>query len=201
MRKSRFACPTIEVDLKAILKRGRRGFWVSLALALAIHLGMTQIKLFEGSRGEAPRPLTTKFIKREPRLVKPLELKKRPKPRPRPMRRKVVRIKAKMSVREAALRATSFLRVLDTMARPRAGVQRTVAFSGIFVEPIIEPGEIRGTKEPKSCVDMSLEMLDIDALDIGKYRAMIIQHPGDRRKIKGYLHLAVLQSNTIVRPG
>ena len=40
-------------------------------------------------------------------------------------------------------------------------------------------------------VDMSLEMVDIDALDTGRYQAMVVQDPEDKRNIKGYLHLAI----------
>lgn len=39
-------------------------------------------------------------------------------------------------------------------------------------------------------VDMSLEMVDIEALDTGQYQAMVIQDPSDKRNIRGYFHIA-----------
>jgi hypothetical protein len=45
-----------------------------------------------------------------------------------------------------------------------------------------------GSMNPKHVVDMSLEMVDIEALDTGRYQAMVIQDPNDKRNIKGYFH-------------
>lgn len=41
---------------------------------------------------------------------------------------------------------------------------------------------------PKDVVNMSLEMVDIEALDTGRYQAMVIQDPDDRRNISGFFH-------------
>jgi len=164
----------------------------SLALSAAIHLLSMQLEL--GPREErAARPLTAKFIKREPRLVKPLELKKRPKPKLRPMRRRTIALKAKVSHRDLS-DAPRPLRVLDRLARPRSKVERWVVPGPAELEPQFGASTIEGDKEPKDKIDMSLEMLDIDALDTGKYHAMVIQDPNDKRKIKGFFHLAIVYS-------
>jgi len=184
----RFSCPTEKLSLSNLLKSSRRHFTASLAIALALHAAASQIKVSDSSR-KAVKPLTTRFVKREPRLVKPLELRKRPRPKPRVMKRKMVRIKAKASTRDIA-RGTSALKVLDSLARPRGSVRREVPQAKIFLEPVIEVGEIGSAREPKQQVSMALEMLDIEALDTGRYHAMVIQDPADKRKIKGFLHLA-----------
>jgi hypothetical protein len=88
---NRFNCPSSVLSPKKLLGRTRAALWWSLALAFGIHLSF--LALGPGRKEvKAVKPLTTKFLKREPRLVKPLELKKRPKPKPRPMRRKVVSV-------------------------------------------------------------------------------------------------------------
>ena len=51
---------------------------------------------------------------------------------------------------------------------------------------------IESTKESRHTLDMALEMVDVDALDTGRYQAMVIQDPSDKRNIKGYLHLAIV---------
>ena len=103
---SRFDCPSGPLELKKLVEKTMKVFWVALGVALGIHLGITQVRFAQDDE-RAVKPLTTKFIKREPRLVKPLELKKRPKPSPRPMRRTLVMVKAKMSRREMAPSARS----------------------------------------------------------------------------------------------
>jgi len=188
---SRFDCPSGSLDLKGLLAKTRRVFWIALSIALGVHLGMTQIRVSQ-EKERAVKPLTTKFIKREPRLVKPLELKKRPKPKPRPMRRKVVTVKAKISRREMFQSTAPPLRVLDSLAKPRGGVARTVSFEPVQLEGYFGSAVIEGDKEPEEKIDMSLEMLDIEALDTGEYYAMVIQDPRDKKKIKGFLHMAAV---------
>jgi hypothetical protein len=43
-------------------------------------------------------------------------------------------------------------------------------------------------------VDMSLEMVDVSALDTGEYQAMVIQDPQEKRNVKGFFHLAIVYS-------
>jgi len=63
--KSRFHCPSDVLSLGNLLKRTRKTFWMGFVLALAVHLLLTQIKVFEGEEAII-RPLTMRFIKREP---------------------------------------------------------------------------------------------------------------------------------------
>jgi hypothetical protein len=48
---------------------------------------------------------------------------------------------------------------------------------------------VTGTKEPEKRIAMHEELLDLDALDTGKYKGLIIQDPTDRRKVKGFVYL------------
>jgi hypothetical protein len=58
---------------------------------------------------------------------------------------------------------------------------------------------IQGTREPKNKLDMSLEMLDVEALDTGQYQAMVIQDPNDKRNVRGFFHVAIVGARTILR--
>jgi hypothetical protein len=66
------------------------------------------------------------------------------------------------------------------------------------MEPLAVAEAIQGSKEQESKVDMSLEMVDVDALDTGKYRAMVIQDPNDKRMMRGFLHLGVVYCESIM---
>jgi len=194
---SRFECPTLNLRPSGILKGTRRALWTSLAIALIVHLGLSQIRI-SGEDRKAVKPLTTRFVKREPRLVKPLELRKLPKPKKRPMRRNVILKELKRSDVHISQTASQPLKVLGSLARPRSDIQRSIGFSPEFIEPAVDFIPIKGAKEPGDRVDMSLEMLDIDALDTGRYRAMVIfKNPADRRSIYGYFHLIIIYSESI----
>jgi len=76
-------------------------------------------------------------------------------------------------------------------------VEREVSFGGVSLEVEVGSGLVEGAKEPEDKIDMSLEMLDVDALDTGKYFATIIQDPRDKKKIRGYFHFAIIYSRTL----
>ena len=76
---TRFASPTQGFALDVLVSHLRKGFVLCVALASAIHLVVVGINPFAEAEKKASRPLTTKFIKRQPRLSKPLELRKIPK--------------------------------------------------------------------------------------------------------------------------
>jgi len=195
---SRFSCPTSALDLGWLSKDARLSLAMAALISFGIHAFLAGINI-SSEEERAVKPLVSKFIKREPRLVKPLELRKRPKPKPRPMRRKVVMVKAKISRREMFQPAASPLKVLDSLARPRGGITREVSFEPVQLEGYFGSAVIEGDKEPEERIDMDLEMLDVDALDVGRYHAVVIQDPRDKRKIRGFFHVALVYSKNFNR--
>ena len=129
---SRFQCASSPLRLKALL-RTRRAFSVSLLLGVAAHLSLTQLAGSQDAQ-KAAKPLTTQFVKRQPRLTKPLELKKRPQPKRRPVERRMVSVKARMlrGQRGPRFQATARLRGL---ARPSVSIGRMGTSAGVGVEP------------------------------------------------------------------
>lgn len=189
MDTGRFVYPSSDLSLASLLRRGHKALLIGLGLAILGHWSLTQITGLH-KEDRAVKPLTTHFVKRQPRLTKPLELKKRPRPKRRPLRRKMVSVKAKVSRQEVASSIQS-VQVLDNVARPRVQMSRSVGFSTGHLEPETVAEAIEGAKESQHVLDMSLEMMDVDALDTGRYQAMVIQDPNDKRNIKGFLRLAI----------
>jgi hypothetical protein len=134
------------------------------------------------------KPLTTQFVKRQPRLTKPLELKKRPRPKRRATRRTMVAVKARG---DQLMTATQIRtpRVLQGLARPSSPLARSTYFASDAAEPSAVAQAVESSREPKKSIDTSLEMLDVGAMDTGQYHAMVIQDPGDRRSVRGFFHL------------
>ncbi len=188
---SRFECPSLPLDLRAMLQRSARGLWIALVIAMGLHLVFSEIPDFREEE-RIVKPLTTKFIKREPRLAKPLELRKRPRPKPRPMRRKVIKVSARISRRDMSYTSSPPLKILDTLAKPKLSASRTVNLSATGLEQYVGSSLISSDRSPEEKIDMDLEMLDIDALDTGRYHAMVIQDPRDKKKIRGFLHMATV---------
>ena len=195
MRGSRFFCPSVSLELRALRNRGRRLLWIALGLALGAHIALTQWRGLMDEQ-KTVRPLTTQFIKRRPRLTKPLELKKRPRPKQRRMRRKMVAVKARTE-RQQTTTTLLPVEIIGQLTRPEASLSRTVSFEATALEPGALAQAIESTKEAKQMVDMSLEMVDIAALDTGEYHAMVIQDPNDKQNIRGFFHVAIVYSRSM----
>ena len=187
---TRFSCPSASLRLKSLLKRTRNILWIGLGLAIAVHLSLTQIGGFAEEQ-KAAKPLTTQFIKRQPRLTKPLELKKRLRPKRRTMQRRMVSVKARVSRQDLRSRARPS-EVLGSLAQPQTPISSGVSWTGIDIEPEALAEAIEGTRESQHRMDMSLELMDVDAMDMGRYHAMVIQDPNDKRAIRGFIHIAML---------
>ena len=70
-------------------------------------------------------------------------------------------------------------------------VARSTILATTDLEPAAVAARIGSAKDPKDKVDMSLEMLGIESLDTGRYQAMVIQNPSDKRDITGFFHMYV----------
>ena len=186
---SRFACPSSSLKLRALLRKTRNVLWTGLGLAIVVHIILSQLGSF-GEEQRVAKPLTTKFVKRQPRLTKPLELKKRPQPRRRPLRRQMISVQAKVAT-QGSRTVLQTTQVLRSLAKPRGALHRTTSLGQVELEPEALSRQIIGSKESKDMVDMSLEMVDLEALDTGRHQAMVIQDPNDKRNIKGFFHFMV----------
>ena len=196
---SRFDCPSSPLRPKSLLRKTEHVLWVCLGIGAATHLSLTQLARSQDEQ-KAPKPLTTQFVKRQPRLSKPLELKKRPQPKRRPIERTMVSVKARKQEHQSAT-GLETAQALGGLARPSVDIGRVAAFGWTAVEPTSLAQHIEGTKEVEQRIDMSLELLDIEALDTGRYPAMVVQDPADRRRITGFCRLAVIYSPQFHRAG
>jgi len=120
--RSRFECPTSILSLACLLNATRGYVWLALVLALVSHAAFS---LTGGptSRQEARKPLTTQFVKRQPRLTKPLELRKRPRPRRRQLERKMVAVRAGVAASQA-MRGVRPAEALQGLVRPQVEMAR-----------------------------------------------------------------------------
>jgi len=185
---SRFDSPSSLLQPRALLRKGRAAWMLACGLALCLHGSLSQIGGGQAHRPTA-QPLTTRFVKRAPRLTKPLELKKRPRPRRRMVQRQMVSVKAHLRRRQLSARALP-AQLLRNLQSPSSLLLRPLDPQPSPSAPHTAAAAIRGARESDQKIDMSLEMLDMDALDTGKHHAMVVVDPLDRRDIRGFLYLA-----------
>ena len=82
-----------------------------------------------------------------------------------------------------------------------SGIELTIgagvpALSTSVLEPRLVSPEVTSTRTSENRVDMALEMLDVNSMDTGRYKAMVIQDAGDRQAITGFVKFAQVVSST-----
>ena len=193
---TRFASPAQDFDLNSLVRRLRRGFFIALASAVALLLIVVAINPFQEAEKKKPRPLTTKFIKREPRLTKPLELRKIPQPKRQLARREVQLAQARMDQVQAtaSFNTRSLIAGVSGSGIRLSGQSAFSPTATMTIEPKLTAAAVTSTRTSEHKIDMGLEMLDVDNMDTGRYRAIIVQDATDKQAIKGFVKLAQVVS-------
>ncbi|MEW6750446.1 MAG: DUF4159 domain-containing protein [Candidatus Latescibacterota bacterium] len=81
----------------------------------------------------------------------------------------------------------------------RVDVSGPLLGDGLLGTPQFESVAIASMKEPERRIDMQAEFLDLESIDTGKYKGMVIQDPTDKRNVSGFVYLA-LASGSVLRP-
>ena len=186
MNFDRFSSPSDRINRRRLRAETHRlvayGLLISMGFLGAAFLYFVALP----KEKEAPPPPSARLVIRKPRATKPFQLK-RQRLRPRAMTKKVSTLKPRLAMptTRRPLGASLFGRVATFDYAVDTDVQidlqtGPVAFSA---------ARVTGTKEPEKRIAMREELLDLDALDTGKYKGLIIQDPTDRRKVKGFVYL------------
>jgi hypothetical protein len=171
----------------------RGALWSGLAFALAVHVGLAQMRS-SGEKQKPPRPLATELVIRKPRMVKPFEFRKKRVPK-RAMTRKVV--SAEPVVTQTITKRITSPDLFGTVAAFDHGVDSGAGMGIEVVQPQIAPASISTSKEPERRISMVEEFIDLEALDAGKYKGLVIQDPANKQNIKGFVYLARAKGNTL----
>jgi hypothetical protein len=201
------AMPVAEMEIKALFRRLRRLYWWSLGLGLAVHLVLiaTLTTATRTEEGAVAEPAKVKFFtRRNPMLAKPLELRKVPQPTRKQVRREVQASAARMD----QVRATAAFDTRGLIAGG-SGVSAIALPRQLDLAPLVslgmEPGltaqSLSGSRAVENKIDMALEMLDVNSMDTGRYRAMVVQDPKNQQNLKGFVRFAHVISATAVAAG
>ncbi len=196
MPKRRSAALTPGTPLDLAFLRLRRLYWWSLGLALVLHLIVVLIlaTVFSPNRETIPEPAKVKFFsRRDPLLAKPLELRKVPQPK-----RQLV--KREQQVTAARMDQVQAIAAFDTrgMVAGQGTGANILAPSRSGERPATPPGmgmvlrtsSLSESRAADNKIDLALEMLDVNSMDTGRYRALVIQDVGNRQNVKGFVKMA-----------
>jgi hypothetical protein len=182
----RFSVPSDRINRYRLLAETRRLVVAGLLISMGLVGGAFIYFVAAPKEDEAPPPAIARIIIRKPRATKPFQLK-RERLRPRSMTKKVsaLRPRLAMPTTRRLTGASMFGRVETIDYAVDTDIQIDLQSGPIE----FSTARVTGTKEPETRIAMREELLDLDALDTGKYKGLIIQDPTDRRKVKGFVYL------------
>ena len=182
----RFSVPSDGINRHRLLAETRRLVIAGLLISMGLVGGASIYVVVAPKEEEAPPPAIARIIIRRPRATKPFQLK-RQRLRPRSMTKKVsaLRPRLAMPTTRRLTGASMFGRVETIDYAVDTDVQIDLETGPIA----FSTARVTGTKEPETRIAMREELLDLDALDTGKYKGLIIQDPTDRRKVRGFVYL------------
>lgn len=187
----------IKVNREIIRIAARRLIIISLIISLCIHLIVIFYKFEMSGRKVSvkKKPISVKFIQKAPRLVKPLELARRPTIVQRQLAR---RLSVQKSVTPRSMRTATIHggTVLASLARVGQAIERQFFLpQKMNLGPAIIPQKIESTKET-SVKKLEEDLLSARYLDTGRYKAAIVRDPENKKKISGYFHMDLLRYRT-----
>jgi len=193
--------------IEAIRADMRRMFRLSVVLAAVAHtvavalLTQTHTPTKETIE-RATRPLAVKlFIRRDLRVTKPFELRKAPQPKRQLVERQAQLAQASMNQVQSTASFNTRGLVTQVVAAPSLAPTRALEAGPLQLEPTLTTAALTSTRAPDNKVDMALEMLDVNSMDTGRYRAMVVQDPKRAQAIKGFVNLALVISARSVAAG
>lgn len=186
----RFATPTDFLRPEELLRRLRRLTYGAVAIAIFILALPVAYLATRAKEKKAPKPPVMHLVVRKPRMTKPFEFEKRKIPK-RQMTRQVRAAKPQIA-RRPQIRRPDLVGKIQTF---RFGVESGADLGLEVVQPEVQRVAIASPKEPEKRISMQEEFLDLEALDIGRYKGLVIQDPSNKQNITGFVYLALAWGN------
>lgn len=191
---TRFSSPSDSISLSSLLRDTSRYTVYGLLCALALSGALTLYMILSQDKNEAPPPAITRLIIRKPRSSKAFVLKKQ-RIQPRAMTKKMTSLTPRVQM--PATQSVAGMSAIGKIATFDYNVSPDVKLDLNAGDVDLSAAVIAGTKEPEKRIAMREELIDLKALDTGKYKGLIIQDPSDRRSVKGFIYLGTAWANDL----
>lgn len=174
----------------------RRAIYIAFILSLILHSipFWSNLTIPKKEIEMKRKPLSVKFVQRAPRLIKPLELAKRPTIVQRQLTKRLTQTptRALRSMKTATIHGGT---ALASLAPPTAAVERSFSPQRLELGPEIIARGVENIKESK-IKDLTEDLLTVDAMDYGRFSSFAIQNPDNKQDVKGFIYLALVKYQT-----
>jgi len=186
-KSSRFKGPSDAIDIEKLEKETQKLFFLGLLVAVSLHAAVGSFFMFKKTEVKVVKPPTMELVIRRPRMTKAFEFKKQ-RVKTRTLERK--QIVERKPTAEIQTKSVSTVDLMGTVASfEYASEMKTDMDTEVFVPEGIEI-QMATTREPEKQISMKEEMISLEDLDTGQYKAMVIQDPNNKQSIKGFVYIS-----------
>jgi len=186
-RSDRFKGISDAIDMEKLEKETQKLLFLGLMVGVSFHAALGSYFIFKKTEVRVVKPPTMELVIRRPRMTKPFEFKKKRIKQREYKKKEIVerRPTAEIKTKEAATA------LMGTVASYDFGKMEIETGTDLVVTEGIDI-EMTATREPEKQISMKEEMISLDDLDTGQYKAMVIQDPSDKQSVKGFIYIATV---------
>ena len=187
LKPSRFSVPSDAIDMKKLEKETQKLFFLGLLVAISFHAAVGSYFMFKKTKVKVVKPPMMELVIRRPRMTKAFEFKKK-RVKTRTLQRKQI-----VERKPTAQIQTKSIAAIDLMGTIASFDYSEEMINDMDTEVFVPEGieiEMTTIREPEKQISMKEEMISLDDLDTGQYKAMIIQDPNNKKSIKGFIYIS-----------
>lgn len=196
----RFHGPSDVIDLKKLEKESQKLLYLGLLVGISMYAAVAAFYTFKKTEVTVVKPPTTELVIRRPRMQKAFEFKKKKIEKRTYVKREVSQRQPTRSI------VTKVISGIDVVGRVASFEYVPPSVAGSVSQEMnisIDQGiqiEMTATREPEKQISMKDEMISLNDLDTGQFKAMVIQDPNDKRAIKGFVYIATAWGTQLTPP-
>jgi len=186
-KSSRFSGPSDAIDMEKLEKETQKLFFLGLLVAVSLHAAVGSYFMFKKTEVKVVKPPTMELVIRRPRMTKAFEFKKKR------VQKRVLQKKEIVQRKPTAEIQTKSISTMDLMGTVTSFEYEQDMKTDMDTEVFVPEGidiEMAATREPEKQISMKEEMISLEDLDTGQYKAMVIQDPNDKTSIKGFVYIS-----------
>ncbi|MDP2981996.1 MAG: DUF4159 domain-containing protein [Candidatus Latescibacter sp.] len=184
--KSRFSGFSDVIDMEKLEKETQRLFYLGLLLSISMFAASASFFMFKKTEVKVVKPPSMELVIRRPRMTKAFEFKKKRVAQRIMQRREIEQRKPTADIQTKSIQTTDLMGTVATFDYTTE--MKMDVGQEVFVPQALNI-QMTATREPEKTISMKEEMISLDDLDTGQYKAMVIQDPNNKQNIKGFIYI------------
>ncbi len=184
----RFRGASDAINMEKLERETQKLLFLGLVVAVSFHAAIGSYFMFKRTEVKVVKPPTMELVIRRPRMTKPFEFKKKRIKQREYKKKEIVQRKPTAEIKTKSIQQNLLGTVASYEFDTSMDIDKNI---NVFIPEGIDI-EMTATREPEKQISMKEEMISLDDLDTGQFKAMIIQDPNDKKSIKGFIYIATL---------